>query len=92
MRNCGELFGRRLRGSDVEVAVDLLRVGVDDLGVEAHGGFEGEDGFPRGSWACDDQEAWEALSPAGRGRHVIHFLMPSAVSTSLPSNSAPSVE
>ena len=55
MRDAAPLVLRQLGGADVHAAVDLHRVGVDDLAAEALGEVEGEVGLA-GRGGPDDRD------------------------------------
>ena len=66
MRHARALRRRRLRGADVEAAVDLPRVGGDDLGVERLGELERERASSARGRADEADDARPASSPEER--------------------------
>ncbi len=56
MRPLGALGGGRFGGADVEAAIDLHRVVIDDLAVERLCETEGELGFSAACGAGNDRE------------------------------------
>ena len=60
VRDAAALGGRQLGGADVHAAVDLHRVGVDDLAAEPLGEVEGQPGLARrgGADDGDDRGPW----------------------------------
>ena len=66
VRDAAPLVGRELGGADVHAAVDLHRVGVDDLAAEALREVEREPRLAGGGRADDgdDRRPWHAASLA----------------------------
>lgn len=56
MRYSALLGERWFGGADVETAVEIARVGIDDFGVEMEPEFDAERGFADGGRSGDDDE------------------------------------